>query len=74
MAKDLLALCLIKSPGDMNADIAFGNSQRFGVPLGYGGPHAAFMSCKDALKRKLPGRIIGVTKDSDGDICYRMAI
>jgi len=69
-----LALCLVKSPGDMNADIAFGNSQRLGVPLGYGGPHAAFMSCKDYLKRKLPGRMIGVTKDSDGERCYRMAI
>lgn len=71
---DLLALSLIKSPGEMEADIAYGNSQRFGVPMGYGGPHAAFFSAKEEHIRKMPGRIIGVSRDSNGKTAYRMTM
>ncbi|AJI95456.1 glycine dehydrogenase [Yersinia ruckeri] len=74
MAADLMTLVLLTAPGKQGADVAFGSAQRFGVPMGYGGPHAAFFACRDEFKRSMPGRIIGVSRDAAGNTALRMAM
>jgi glycine dehydrogenase len=74
VASDILALCLIESPGSKGADVVVGNSQRFGVPMGFGGPHAAFMATRTSFQREMPGRLVGVSRDTNGNPGYRLSL
>src|SRR5690606_42069699 len=74
VVSDIMSLVLLKSPADMGADVALGSTQRFGITMGFGGPHAAYFAFSDKAKRSAPGRIIGVSKDSQGNTALRMAL
>ena len=74
MVADILSLTLFKPPGEIGADIACGSAQRMGIPFGYGGPHPGYFAACDKFKRKIPGRIIGISKDRHGDQAFRMAL